>query len=636
MLRWTALARLTTQHKNVGSLRGLPHGRLLLFACIVALLEPSLVLAHAVPTTTLPAANAVLPEAPHEIAIRFSERVEARASSLQVFDAHGTRLDDGTAAVVPGDPWLYRVPLPPVEAGVYTVSWRVMSADDGHVTEGAYVFGVGGTVISGPPEAGQVIAMTGWLDALARWLGMLGTVALIGMLTISVVFWRRQLPHVPPPSYVLPWLALLLLASSLTLFIRLQRLSSDGGGWAGLGILMSSTIGQITAAKLGVVMLLVGALIGYWRVSRGRTWLWALALILTAMLLMSDALVSHSAATIARRGLALSAELVHLLGVTLWVGGLGYFATLFWWSTFREPSAASELAWAIPSFSVLAVGSVGLLTVSGLYLTQLHLGSLDHLLSTPYGRILLAKLCVVGLMVALGGYHQLIVHSRILARVDRSGRGMDPHSQQFRQTLRIEALLGLLALFFAAFLGTTSPPSTPPPRIDEVFRQTHAVDDAHVTIEIRPLRPGPYEIRLTVTGHDGQPLSDATGALLQLQVVGSKTAPIGVTLHRESAGVFGEGALILGIEGRWMGQVTVQRQGAYDLHDRFELALTSPTDQHALPPSPAGINMEMALAYLGIIGLTLFFILMSIRRLNAALQRIAVSNQRQVSQPDRS
>ena len=47
---------------------------------------------------TVPAANAVLQEAPHEIGIRFSERVEARASSLRVFDAHGTRLDDGTAA----------------------------------------------------------------------------------------------------------------------------------------------------------------------------------------------------------------------------------------------------------------------------------------------------------------------------------------------------------------------------------------------------------------------------------------------------------------------------------------------------------------------------------------------------------
>ena len=398
---------------------------------------------------------------------------------------------------------------------------------------------------------------------------------------------------------------------------------------------MSSTIGQITVAKLGVAVLLIGALVGYWWGSGRRTWCWALALALTVLLLVSDALVSHSAATLVWRGLALGAEVVHLLGVTLWVGGLWYFATLFWWSTFREPSAVSELAWAIPAFSIQAVGAVGLLTMSGLYLTQLHLGALDQLLSTPYGRILLAKLCVVGLMVALGGYHQFIVHPRILASLDRSGGSAGLNGQRFRHTLRIEALLGVLALLLAAFLGTTSPPSTPLPHVDETFRQARAVDDAQLAIEIKPLRPGPNEIRLTVTGRDGQPLTNTTGALLQLQVLGSETAPIGVTLTQQSPGIFHGKDVILGIEGRWKGQVTIQRQGAYDLHDHFELALTSHTDPHLPPPSSVGMNRVTALAYLGIVGVTLFLLLMSIRRLNVALQRIAVSNQHQVSQPDR-
>jgi copper transport protein len=613
-------------------------GRYLLL-CIVSgivwLLAPSFVWAHAVPTTMRPAANAVLQEAPHEIAIRFSERVEARASSLRIFDAHGTRLDDGTAAVVPGDPWLYHVTLPLIEAGVYTVSWRIMSADDGHITEGAYVFVVGVTATSGSPEASQVLAVTGWLDALTRWLGMLGAIALIGMLTTSLVFWRRQLPRVPSPAYILPWLAVLLLAGCLTLVARLQQLHLDGGEWAGVRMIMASTVVRITAAKLGVIVLLVGALVGYWWISRARTWCWALALALTVLLLVSDALVSHSAATRVWKGLAFGAELVHLLGVALWVGGLGCFATLFWWSTFREPSGASELAWAIPAFSMLAVGAVGLLTMSGLYLSQLHLDSLHQLLSTPYGRMLLAKLCIVGLMVVLGGYHQFIVHPRIVASLDRSGRGVNPGSQRFRQTLRIEALLGLLALLLAAFLGTTSPPSTAQPRIDPPFRQARAVDDAQLVIEVKSLRPGPNEIRLTVTGHDGQPLTYATGALLQLQVAGSETAPIGVTLTRESLGIFRTQGLILGLEGRWKGQVTIQRQGAYDLHDHFELELTSQTDHHTPPPASVGMNPVIALAYLAIVGGTLFLLLMSIRRLNAALQRIAVSNQHPVSQTDR-
>jgi copper transport protein len=398
---------------------------------------------------------------------------------------------------------------------------------------------------------------------------------------------------------------------------------------------MSSPIVQITAAKLGVTVLLTGVLVGYWRGAARRTWCWVLALTLTTLLLVSDALVSHSAATLGWKGLALGAELAHLLGVALWVGGLGCFATLFWRSTFREPSAAGELAWAMPAFSVLAVGAVGLLAVSGLYLTQVHLGSLDQLLSTPYGRTLLAKLCVVGLMIALGGYHRLIAHPHILASLDRSDRDATHTSQSVRRTLRIEAVLGLLALLLAACLGTTSPPAPPQPHVDETFRQAHTVDDAQVVIEVKPLRPGPNEIRLAVTGLDGRPLADATGALLRLQAAGSETAPIAVTLTRESPGNFREKDVILGIEGRWQGQVTVQRQRAYDLHDHFELALTSQADRRAPPHTSGGMNPITTLAYLAIAGGTLPLLLMSIRRLHAALQRIAVSNPHHVSQPDR-
>jgi copper transport protein len=283
---------------------------------------------------------------------------------------------------------------------------------------------------------------------------------------------------------------------------------------------------------------------------------------------------------------------------------------------------------------VMAVGAVGLLTVSGLYLTQLHLSSAEQLLSTPYGRTLLAKLAVVALMLSLGGYHQFIVQPRVVASLDRSAGRRDRVWQSFKRTLRIEAGLGLLALLLASSLGTTSPPSGAPAAAAAAFRQARAVDDAHLAIEVWPLRPGPNTVRLTATGHDGHPLTDATAALLQLQAEGSDTAPLGFTFDREAPGVFVRRDAVLGIEGRWKGQVTVQRQGAYDLHDRFELVLTTQTDQHAPPRSSAGIGTVTALAYLGIIGTTLFLFLMSIRRLTAARQRIAVSHQRQVSQPD--
>jgi copper transport protein len=606
-----------------------------MFPLWLVVLAPVLVLAHAIPRTTLPMANAVLDEAPREVTVRFSERVEAGASSLQVFDAQGMRVDDGEAVVVSGDPWLYRVMLRPVGNGVYTVSWRVMSADDGHVTDGAYVFAVGSTGILLPAKPGRASAVTGWGDALDRWLGMLGAVMLIGMLTASCVFWRQALPHVPPPLYVLPWLAIQLVAAGYTLFARLLQLPVEGNGWVDLGRLMSSGIGQIAAAKVGIAMLLIGTLAGYWWGSRGRTWCWALAVLLTGLLLVSDAFVSHSAAIVGGRGLAMGAQLAHLLGVALWVGGLGYFATLFWWSTFREPSTARELAWAIPAFSMLAVGAVGLLTVSGLYLAQLHLGTVDQILSSPYGRILLAKLGLAALMLAMGVYHQFIVAPRILASLGEANSREDRHSRRFRSTVRLEAVVGGVALLVAAVLGTTSPPSGSPPRVEDTFRQVHTVNDTQLVVEVKPLRPGPNQIRLTVSGRDGQPLVDATAALLRLQVEGSDTAPLGIKLDRESAGVFVKQGTVLGIAGKWQGQVTVQRQGAYDLSERFELTLTGWPDQQVTVASSRTVAPSTTLIYLGIVAVTVGLVFMSKRRLSAALRRLDAKNHDSAPHSDR-
>ena len=564
-LLWTGLANLVAQIEHRAAVDDHTRGwwkTAVILALGLLLLTPSSVSAHAVPRATSPGANAVVQQAPQEIAIRFSERVEARASSLQVFDAQGMRIDDGTAAVPPDDPWLYRVVLPSLGTGVYTVSWRVMSADDGHVTAGAYVFVVGGTAIPQSPAAGQVIAVTGWLDVLARWMGMFRGSGVDRHVDRGIgVLAETTTPC--PIAHVCAAMACYPVSRSWSLPIReVESPFCRGERRVRLGMLMSSTIGQITAAKFGVTVLLVGALLGYWRSSRRRTWMWGLALLLMVLLLMSDALVSHAAATIAWKSLAIGAELVHLLGVILWVGGLGYFATLFWWSTFREASLGSKLAWAIPAFSLLAVGSVGLLTISGLYLAQLYLDSLDQLLATSYGRVLLIKLAVVALMMVLGGYHQFIVHPRIVASLDQAGYSPDRSSQQFRKTLRIEALLGLSALPLAALLGTTSPPSHPPPHIDKTLQQVRVVDDAQLSVEVWPLRPGSNAIRVTVTGRDGQTLADATAVVLQLQAAASEAAPLGFTLDRESPGVFVKKDMVLGIEGKWKGQVTVQRHGA--------------------------------------------------------------------------
>jgi copper transport protein len=285
----------------------------------------------------------------------------------------------------------------------------------------------------------------------------------------------------------------------------------------------------------------------------------------------------------------------------------------------------------MPAFSLLAVAAVGLLSVSGLYLTQLHLGSLEHLLSSPYGRVLLAKLALVALMLALGGYHQFVAQPQLLAILTPGAGSQDRASQRFRRTLRIEAVLGLSALCLAVLLGSTAPPTLPSSAVARKFRQVQHVDEAQVSIEISPVRPGPNTIRLSVTDRHGRALTDVTAALLQLQVEGGETAPIGVALDPQGAGRFVKSDAVLGIEGKWKGLVTIQRQGAYDLHGRFELLLTEPSDHGAPTPTAASYPVAAGIVYGGILGATVLLLIVSKHRLSTTLQCMHISNRQQRS-----
>ena len=91
---------------------------------------------------------------PTEIQIHFSERVEPRVSSITVLAPDGSRADLSNSAADPADPRVYRVGLKDGGAGTYTVSWQVISADDGHFAKGAYVFSVGNARPSAATDTG--------------------------------------------------------------------------------------------------------------------------------------------------------------------------------------------------------------------------------------------------------------------------------------------------------------------------------------------------------------------------------------------------------------------------------------------------------------------------------------------------
>src|SRR6266851_292119 len=128
---------------------------------LLALLLPTTVFAHANLERAEPASGTQLDQPPRQLQLFFSEAVDSSFSRVQLLNAQRDAVDRGDSHVAPNDPRSLLVSLPDqLPNGVYTVSWRTLSAVDGHTVNGAY------PLIIGPMPAEGVAATAA---ASSRW-----------------------------------------------------------------------------------------------------------------------------------------------------------------------------------------------------------------------------------------------------------------------------------------------------------------------------------------------------------------------------------------------------------------------------------------------------------------------------------
>lgn len=99
-------------------------------------------LAHAFLDHAVPAVGATVAAAPAEVALWFTQPLEAAFSGATVTGASGQRVDAGQATIDPQDPKELRVRLKTLGPGTYKVSWHAVSVDT-HRTTGDFSFTVG-------------------------------------------------------------------------------------------------------------------------------------------------------------------------------------------------------------------------------------------------------------------------------------------------------------------------------------------------------------------------------------------------------------------------------------------------------------------------------------------------------------
>src|SRR5262249_41201836 len=130
-------------------------------------------------------------------------------------------------------------------------------------------------------------------------------------------------------------------------------------------------------------------------------------------------------------------------------------------------------------FAVLAGGSFLVVALTGLYAAGLEVTSIDGLLTTLYGKTLLAKTAVVGVVGALGGANFVLLRSR--------------NPPATRATIAAEAGAGALVLLAAGILTASVPargPQFAAPRPVHAPTLVHQADDLLLTVNVTPNRPG--------------------------------------------------------------------------------------------------------------------------------------------------
>ncbi len=136
------------------------------FAALAALLLMALapvrgVLAHAEPGVTVPAAGSTVDQAPPMVEITFTEEVTAE-TKIDVIGPDGKSVIAAPAALDLQDPNRKHVTVAlfgHLAAGVYTVNWTSVSAEDGDPDSGTYTFTVSGAAAT--PSASPVASPVG-------------------------------------------------------------------------------------------------------------------------------------------------------------------------------------------------------------------------------------------------------------------------------------------------------------------------------------------------------------------------------------------------------------------------------------------------------------------------------------------
>lgn len=580
--------------------------------------------AHAFLESSDPAANAVLATAPSTVTLRFTEPLETSYSRVDLYDQSGAQVPGATSVIGP-DPQSMIVTLPTgLSNGTYSLLWRTLSAADGHTAQGYLPFTIGTQadvrIVAPLVVDNASSALPDWAPAISRLLALAGLAAVVAIWPVWLLVVR---PAIAPTwqlgpkitrrvrAYAVGVILFAAIADMFALAVQAFSISGTSSPLAALTTTLADTrYGTWWLVRVGVLLLYAASLLGaaWWWPWRRRT-VTLLLLVVGAILPLPFSMISHASAEGAGQATAIAFDYAHLLGASIWSGGLVLLLVSLGPTLVRLTAAGRRvvLGRALPRFSLLALCAWSVIVLTGLYAAWLQVGNLTALTTTPYGQTLILKLILIAPLLALGVFNLAVVRRKL--RSAKTEERVEGWSNHFITAVAAEAIIVTL-LFGVVSILVGTPPG----------RQVLAQDAGSLkipltsgtqtgTLVITPGTVGQNHYRLELgSGHEahvgGGALTDAT---LRLELPDRQTGQVDVPLSSAPSGGYEAHGSELAFPGNWQFQVTVRSPGQADWVASASAPVGSqppPSDVPPPPPlfGPSGIA-ALLLLVLGEIGI---------------------------------
>jgi len=522
-----------------------------LVAASVLILMGGAAAAHANYVKSNPASDARLTKPPTDVRVTFSETPDARGSDVAVLDVNANRVDKHDVTLVSDEPNTLRVSLGTIGDGGYIVSWTTVSAVDGHETKGAFAFAINAP-LPAIKDIGPSAPPPTTLEIAGRAFSYAGMALLTG-LAFFTMFIRipaddaetrreRRLVIVGGAALV-AGSALLVLNQGTNIpgrLLLLLALRAFAGVVALLSLAVPPRFLPADARREGIAFL-------------------GLAAGLTATL------VSHAAASGDLGSVAV--DYLHVIAISIWSGGVVAFSYV------AMPSAANadprQLGATIWRFSLTALVAVAVIISTGTWAAFDRLVLIEDLVETPYGIALLAKIVLLGGLLALGALNLLVWGPRMR-------RGLTSSAQFWR------GVIGETALFAGVLVAAASLTSFAPPAQANgaAFDETKHISGIRIELLTATTLPG--RNRFVVRVQQGlTPISGAEKVALRFTMVEHDMGEQELVATERATGEYVAEGSPTAMLGTWKVQVIVRLAGRPDITALFTVPVSQSAGQEA-------------------------------------------------------